>query len=118
MHRSRNKMGRVAAALLVVLAVAAACCGCTAQSKQHMFAIAGKAVKEDPSFPSDGVLHPIQDAEVYVAKNVASVRIPFDVTGVSRKGVYTVWLKRVAIRWEVDRVASILPGKAETPETN
>jgi hypothetical protein len=49
---------------------------------------------------------PGRDASVYVAKNAACVHVPYETvsnTGGTVRGTYTVWLKRIALRWEVDR---------------
>ena len=99
----------MAVALLAVLVLGPVCGGCTAQSKRHMYAVASQAVKADSGFPAGAKLGPVKDAEVHIAKNAASVRLPFEVAGESgagQTGFYTVWLKRIGIRWEVDRLSS------------
>jgi len=84
-----------------------------------MYAVASRAVKADAGFPSGAVLAPLKDAEIHVAKNAASVHLPFDVAGdggVKQTGSYTVWLKRIAIRWEVDRLSSRPPASPAAGE--
>ena len=71
-----------------------------------MYRKAAAVVKSDPGLPEGAVLRPRKEAEFFVAKNAASIHVPFEFTneqGEKETDTYTVWLKRIARRWEIDR---------------
>lgn len=77
--------------------------GCTAPSERELYATARRAVLEDSRLPPGAEPAPREDARVFVAKNAASVYLPCRLEG-ETGAAFMVWLKRVGIRWELDRV--------------
>lgn len=97
---------RGAAALLLLLAAAGWCGGCAPSSPRDLYEPASRAVLTDTNLPPNAALLPRSEAKFYVAKNLACVYVPYefaDSAGQKVRSSYTVWLKRIAIRWEVDR---------------
>jgi hypothetical protein len=80
--------------------------GCAPSSPRDLYEPASRAVMTDKDFPPNAVLLPRSQARFFVAKNLACVYVPYefaDAAGQKVRDTYTVWLKRIAIRWEVDR---------------
>ena len=75
-------------------------------SERRFYQLAVQAAKADPALPEGATLGRRSKAQFYVAKNAACVHIPYQYPGDSgdaAEGLYVVWFKRIAIRWEVDR---------------
>ncbi|MFO7870591.1 MAG: hypothetical protein R6V03_04070 [Kiritimatiellia bacterium] len=87
------------------LAVLIASAGCGIPGRDEVCRTAREAVKALPEVPDDAALCPREEMEIYMGKNASYVIIP----GVPLEGPaetynsYTVHLKRVARRWEVER---------------
>lgn len=95
------------AVLLVVAVVLTGCGEIKFPPQRSIYKLACKAVRADTNFPPDAVLHPMADAELYIGKNAACVKLPYDYVNASGKTVTvscTVWLKNMAHSWEVDRL--------------
>ena len=80
--------------------------GCAPMSEGHLYGIAEQAVKTDSQFPLNASVGSIKDAEFFVGKNATCVTVPYsftDESGQAKNHTYTVWLKRICVRWELDR---------------
>ena len=98
--RSVRNVFIVAALLAVALGS-----GCSLTDKRDIRRVAYAAVKADPNLPAGAKLYPMNKCTVYDAKNAATVEVPFEVAGPGGQTAtrsYTVWVKRIAIRWEFD----------------
>ena len=92
--------------ILAVLSLVAVCGACAPMSDAHLFNVAVQAVKAHPKFPPQATIGAVKDAEFYVGKNAACVYVPYEVAdpgGARRLDTFTVWLKRICVRWEIDR---------------
>lgn len=90
-------------AAAVLLSMAA---GCSLYSESALFEVARAAVQKDSNLPANATIGDIDGAEFFIGKNAACVYVPYDFVdsqGTKRSDTYTVWLRRVCIRWEVDR---------------
>jgi hypothetical protein len=90
---------------LILIALALLNAGCT-ESKRGMYKTACKAVRNHSAFPENGKIGPKKNAVIQPAKNAARVEVPYtyvDPEGNAVSDHYVVWMKRIAIRWEVDR---------------
>jgi hypothetical protein len=79
--------------------------GCT-ESERGMYKTACAAVRNHSAFPEDGKTGPRRKAVIQPVKNAARVEVPYtyvDSEGKTVSDHYVVWMKRIAIRWEVDR---------------
>jgi hypothetical protein len=68
-----------------------------------MYRTARKAAMENPDFPEDAEIDPMSEAQIAVGKNAARVDLSYRVpsaAGETTAKTYTVWIKRVARRWE------------------
>ena len=75
-------------------------------SEGHLYSIAEQAVKADSQFPLNASVGSIEDAEFFVGKNAACVTVPYtytDESGQKKDHSHRVWLKRICVRWELDR---------------
>jgi hypothetical protein len=98
-----NRRTRVFGVLALALCLAG---GCRMPSERAVYRVAVDAVREQPGFTD--ALRPasIGKAGIFVNKNAACVELPVlhrEDTRVA--AVYVVWCKRVARRWELDRIA-------------
>ncbi|MDI6774809.1 MAG: hypothetical protein QME60_05365 [Verrucomicrobiota bacterium] len=95
------------AGLAVVLALPLLfCAGCGLYSKGTVYEAAKAAVLKNPDFPLNATIGPAADADFYIGKSTACVRVPVqfaDFTGARQADTYIVWLDRICIRWEVNR---------------
>ena len=105
---------------LVVLALSVlALAGCDAISyppRSSVYRPALAAVKAAKDLPAGAAVDPRNNAEVYIAKNAAYAIIPFDVqdaSGHTTTDSYTVHLKRITRRWEIETCQRSL--KVEAP---
>ena len=85
-------------AVLLVLGLGA----CAQPSHRELFALAADAVRADERFPENAKVTRRDNSQIYIAKNAGTVQVPYEVDG--KPASYTVWLKRVALTWTVDRV--------------
>ena len=91
----------------LMMALAALAAGCAPMSESHLYRIAAAAVKEHEALPVGAEVGPRADAEFYLGKNAGCIHVSYVVPamqGESDEGTYTVWLKRIGMRWEVDRL--------------
>ena len=105
--------------LLAAVAVLVAGCGMKTPSERTAYRIACQALKSDKTAPVDAEPKPIGEAELYIAKNLGCVRLTYeyaDASGLKTLGNYTVWLRRVARTWMLER-AAVTPQYGATQET-
>lgn len=98
--------GRMAGMGMVMAALLAA--GCRLPSERAVYGVAVEAVKALPDAGSRLEPEGIRQADISVNKNAACVELPVTVTdanGVTSTRVYVVWCKRIARRWDLDRIA-------------
>ena len=89
--------------------------GCAMPSNRTLFDIALKTAKEKGDIPAGAEWLGFGQGDVFPCKNMTRVNVPYAYTAPDgqRKTAYcTVWLKRVALRWEPDRCE---PSKPEPP---
>ncbi len=83
--------------------------GCNAivyPPKRSVYAPARKALASLPEITPDAKIDPEGNAEVYIAKNAATVVMYVEYNnpdGSTVRRQYTVWMKRLGRRWELDR---------------
>lgn len=92
--------------VLLLLAVLSFGCGPGLwPSERTCFKVAQKTLQSDSALPAGLQWAPARQVEIYVVKNAARVDWPYTVSssaGGTESGVYVVWLKRIARRWELD----------------
>ena len=90
--------------LIVGLIVLVCVSGCIWPSEQSCYDVAYRTTMTDTNLPKNAVLYPIDRCKVYVCKNAAFVEILYDhsESGRTETDSYSVWLKRIARRWELD----------------
>jgi hypothetical protein len=96
-----------AAVVGVTVAALSLAAGCRMPSERAAYEVAAAAVRGLSA--ESGTVEPqgIRQATIFVNKNMACVELPATVTdagGASSARSYVVWCKRVARRWELDRV--------------
>ena len=82
------------------------CSGCGMPSERSVYDVACNALEKDTRVPATAKPHRRGKSSLWIAKNAACVEIPYDYTapsGEKATGHYTVWCKRIARRWELDR---------------
>lgn len=101
----------------IALAVGGLTSGCGRNglpSERAVYRNAGAALAEHEALAGKGPLAPIDDCAIYVAKNSARIDIPLP-TDLRAEGLNgdraTVWMKRVARRWDAYRI--VLPAHLE-----
>lgn len=97
---------RLAARSIVVLVAAVLLSGCAWPSERAGYRIAIDAVKASPELPKSAVLPPMSKCQVNIGKSAGSVIVPYeftDASGARQTASYTVWLKRIARTWVLDR---------------
>jgi hypothetical protein len=100
---------------LLLLALASLLAGCAMPSNHALFDIAQKTARERGAVPAGAEWLGFKKGEVFPCKNMTRVNVPYTYTADDgqRKTAYcTVWLKRVALRWEPDRCE---PSKPQPP---
>lgn len=91
---------------LVLLCALALWLGCRLPSERAVYRRAVEALRNDPDLPADARPKPIGKAVLSLGKNAACVELPYTYagpTGERMTGSYTVWCRRVARTWRVDR---------------
>lgn len=97
---------KTALALLLVVFICG-CGGCQTPAPGFIYGKACDAVRAAPGVPPDASFLPIEQARVGLAKNAASVDVPYECRDASGQKVtrwQTVWFKRVARTWTVTKV--------------
>ncbi len=63
-------------------------------------------MENSEDFPERAEVQGISESGIYRGKNAACIEIPYEVNIDGRVDIrsYRVWLKRVAMTWEVDRL--------------
>lgn len=105
-------------AVLILLALAAAGCGRPdALSDADARDLAIEAVQSHTNLPDTVTWLPVVGSnDVYFAKNAARVDVSCDVPrpdGAATRLTYSVWMKRVANRWEPGRVYQSTPAQVD-----
>jgi|GEM_PF-6707326 len=98
----------LAAVLMTVM-----CGGCSLYSESDMYQLASAAVKSSTNFPPNATILPKSEAGFYVGKSAACVYLGYTSAGQSYTNA--VWLNRIGINWEVDRIEQIVSDKSATP---
>lgn len=92
---------------VIVIALAMLFCGgCKPLAERAVYAVAREALPECADLPERAEVGSRKEADVYVCKNAARVDIPYSYeneSGSLIQGRRTIWVKRVARRWEFDR---------------
>jgi hypothetical protein len=99
------KHGRMKSIGTAVLALCLAS-GCRMPSERVVYRVAVDAVRAQPEF--NDALRPasLRKAGIFVNKNAACVELPVLHREAGHvAAVYVIWCKRVARRWELDRIA-------------
>lgn len=91
-----------AAGFIAMAVVAATCGGCSLYSESDMYEIAAAAVQADTNFPPSATILPQKNADFHVGKSAACVYVGY--TDGGRVNTFAVWLKRIGIRWKIDRI--------------
>lgn len=94
--------------LLAAFAILVAGCGMKTPSERTAYRIACEALNSDKTAPVDAEPKPIEEAGLYIAKNLGCVKLTYeyaDASGRKTLGNYTVWLRRVARSWMLERAA-------------
>ncbi len=92
--------------LIIGVMLLAICGGCKLPSERAVYRRSLEAVQADPDLPSAAVLDPKGKAVIRMAKNAASVELPYEYvgsTGEILSDSYTIWFKRIGRRWAVER---------------
>jgi hypothetical protein len=98
--------------IFLVIAFASFFYGCAMPSDKELYTKARKALVESNKLPAGAELEGFRKTEIYRAKNAACVELSYEFStgaGKTETDSYRVWLKRVAMSWELDRIA-------ETPQ--
>ena len=99
--------------LLVVLTVFVfAGCGAGTPSARTAYLLGCEAVAADKSLPEGVRPGPIEDTGIYLAKNGGCVALTL-VAPDKSEILYTVWVKRVARTWKIERAGRtpVYPGR-------
>jgi len=94
---------------IAILAAGLTSLGCNAivyPPKRSVYVPARQALASLPGIPREATLDPDRNAEVYIAKNAATVVMDVEYkaeNGATVRRSYTVWMKRLGRRWELDR---------------
>jgi len=100
---------------IVLLAATLLIAGCAMPTNRTLFEIAQKAAQAKGDVPANAEWLDFKQGEIFPCKNMTRVNVPYACAAEDggRKTAYcTVWLKRVALRWEFDRCE---PAKPEPP---
>ncbi len=91
--------------ILIVMLIAVVFMGCNMHtpSEKTGYSLACDALQADKSIPESVKVLPIDDAELYIAKNAGYVVIHYE-DGSNTNGKYVVRLKRIARTWMVEEV--------------
>jgi hypothetical protein len=95
----------LAAGLLLV--IVSGCSPNWMPSQRTIYRSASAALLATPEVPDDARLAPLENCRLYVGKNAARIDIPAefqDAGGATASRTYTIWMKRVARTWVIDRV--------------
>jgi len=71
-----------------------------------VYRVACETVRNAPDVPDSIVIHPRRNTFIALGKNAARVDLDYDYVDEAGRKVtrtYTVWCKRIEMRWEPDR---------------
>ena len=72
-------------------------------SETNVYALAVKSVQADASFPAGAKILAIDDTPIHVSKSAARVDVRYSHPSTGEQTM-VVWLKRICLRWELDRL--------------
>ena len=97
---------KILAPLVLSVLLLSGCEGCKSSLEADLYRQACHALRTDASVPPRAVPLEMSQAIVSVGKNAGSVELPYEyvsATGEKKKGSLTVWFKRPARDWVIDR---------------
>jgi len=92
--------------IVLVMAASMLSAGCSWTAETAAYRAARTAVREHPGLPKDATVGGRKDATIELSKNGGRIEIPYTFRsqpGEVTTSSFTVWLKRIADTWTVDR---------------